>query len=131
MAKKRPLAIASEVKRWRVLGALPRGSAPLGVASSAPFDGTLAPGDAIWCALDVRDPESPAALEAMLPAPIDGALIFVAPAIAKPGIFARLTGGETRLPRAVRGSALLLRGYREIEGALQPARGRDLAWARG
>jgi hypothetical protein len=131
MAKKRPLAIAAEVKRWRVIGALPRGSAPLGVSSSAPFDGTLAPGDAIWSAPDVRDPESPAALETLLPEPILGALIFVAPAIAKPGIFARLTGGETRLPRAVRGAALLLRGYRAIEGALDPASGLDLAWARG
>lgn len=131
MAKKRPLPIASEVKRWRVIGALPRGSAPLGVAASAPFDGTLAPGDAIWCAPDVRDPESPAALESLLPEPMAGGLIFVAPAIAKPGIFARLTGGETRVPRAVRGSALLLRGYTDIGGALDPASGLDLAWARG
>ncbi|MGZ3420018.1 MAG: hypothetical protein ACXWUG_09600 [Polyangiales bacterium] len=130
MAKKSPLPIASEVKRWRPIGSLPRGSAPLGVSASAPFDGTLSPGDAIWCAPDVRDAESPAALESLLPEPLPGALVFVAPSVAKPGLFARLTGGETKIPRAVRGSALLLRGYRDVAGGLDPASGLDLAWAR-
>ncbi len=45
------------------------------------------------------------------------------------GLFARLfSGGRTALPRAVRASALLARGYVAIGAGVDPASGLDLAW---
>lgn len=139
MSKPAPHALSLRVQRWRLLPGhkLPRGSAPLGVSLSAPvdvaqgrhLDAELLDGDAVWFQPNGIDPEAPAALAAVLPAPSEARLIVVSPLAAEASFFARVLGREIRLPRAVRGSALLLRGYRSIEGGLDPASGLDLCWA--
>ncbi len=54
---------------------------------------------------------------------------MLAPAT-KAGFFGRVFGGERGLPRGLRGAALLLRGYVDVEGALDPASGLDLVWGK-
>ncbi|MBI2393463.1 MAG: hypothetical protein HYV09_28035 [Deltaproteobacteria bacterium] len=125
------LAVASRVKRWRLpRGArLPTGAAPLGVrATRALEDGPIEAGDAVWVA-PPSGVDAPSALAAALPDPstVRGALIVVGPA-AEVGTFARLLGRERRLPRAVRGSALLLAGYAAIGGGVDSQSGHDLCW---
>lgn len=121
------------VRRWRLLPStsLPRGSAPLGVSSCEPLDAAeLREGDALWFVPAGVDPDVPAALASALPDPATfRGLIVVGPTVAERGFFARVLGRETRVRRAVRGSALLLRGYRDVGGGLDPASGLDLCWA--
>lgn len=124
--------IAARVRRWRLPrgGKLPTGAAPLGVrATRALEDGPIEPGDAVWMS-PPAGVDVPSALAAALPEPsaVRGALLVVGPA-AEVGTFARLLGRERRVPRAVRGSALLLAGYRAIAGGVDPASGHDLCWA--
>ena len=130
MSARPPLSIAARVKRWHVRGGMPK--APLGVSSRAPDGAAIEDGDAVWftpAALD--DPSSPAALVALLPDPreLAGAPIVVSPQLASAGFFSKIFGNAHEIPRAVRGSALLQRGYGSIEGGVDPASGLDLIWA--
>jgi len=127
-----PLEIASRVRRWRVPKNVPTPRA-LGVTNAAPLDATLEiePGDALWLVpqgLDER--ATPWDLVALLPEPesVRGALVVVAPVVPRTGFFARLLGSEPNIPRAVRGSALLLKGFTSIGGGVDPTSGLDLAW---
>lgn len=120
------------VQRWRVLPGtkLPRGSAPLGVARVEPLGSEWLDGDALWFSPTGVDPEVPSALAAALPDPalISGPIV-VGPLAAEGGFFARVLGREKHVARAVRGSALLLRGYRAIGGGVDPNSELDLCWA--
>lgn len=121
-----------EVRRWRVLPGqkLPRGSAPLGVAQVAPLGGEWLDGDALWFSPAGVDPEVPSALAAALPDPaLVPGLIVVGPLAAEGGFLARVLGREKHVTRAVRGSALLLRGFRAVAGAVDPKSELDLCWA--
>lgn len=120
------------VTRWRLPAgsSLPRGAQPLGVAKSAPWDGAaMEEGDAIWWAPRAAA-EDPAALAVLLPEPAFGATLVVAESPTTTSLFARIVGRTFALPRAVRGAALLLRGYREVGGGIDPATGFDLIWGR-
>jgi hypothetical protein len=73
--------------------------------------------------------DDPAALAAMLPDPEQtGGAIVILPGEVPQGLAARIFGRVQRVPRAVRGAALLLRGYRAIAGGVDPASGIDLCW---
>lgn len=111
-----------EVRRWR--GTLPRGAAPFGVTACAPGVDDLQEGDALVFA-PTSDFGDPAALAALLPTPT-GAPLVVLPC-GDSSFLARVLGKQVRVSRAVRGSALLLAGYRSIGGATD--RGVDLIWA--
>lgn len=73
------------------------------------------------------------AVARQLPAAADlapGTLVVVlGDAAASDGIFARFRR-PTRAARAVRGSALLTRGYVAIGGGIDPVSGLDLSWGR-
>jgi len=121
------------VRRWRLLPktSLPRGSAPLGVPLTAPVGDEMLEGDALWFSpASGIDAEVPSALASTLPEPgaVSG-LIVIGPLASQSGFLARVLGREARVARAVRGSALLLRGYSAIGGGLDPASGLDLCWA--
>lgn len=120
------------VRRFRLLPGvqLPR-SAPLGVRASAPLDGPLAEGDAAWITPPSSGPLDPVAISLLLPEPasLGEGLIVVSELAGDAGLFSRLLGREVRVPRAVRGSALLLAGYRKVEGGVDRASGLDLCWA--
>jgi len=118
------LPIAERVRRWR--GAIPRGATPLGVSACAPGVDALTDGDAIVFA-PTCEYDDPAALSAALPEPIAGALIVVCES-GDSSLFGRLLGRRLRVARAVRGAALLLRGYRHIGGGVDPVSGLDLCW---
>jgi hypothetical protein len=124
-----PLPIAARVRRWRTIeGGAPRA---LGVGASLPMSaGPLVEGDALWLEPRVEDRSTPWGLVAILPEPetMRRALIFIAPAAPRDGFFARLVGGERPLPRAIRGAALLLKGYGMIGGGIDPVSALDLAW---
>jgi hypothetical protein len=126
-----PEPIPLLVRRWRLLPGhrLPRGSAPLGVAATEPF-GELRDGDAVWFQPGGLDREAPEALAGSLPDAASIGLIVVSPLATEGGFLSRVLGRELRVPRAVRGSALLLRGYRRIGGGVDPASGLDLCWGR-
>ena len=130
MTARPPLSIARRVKRWHVRGAMPK--APLGVSARAQPGDAIEDGDAIWFApASLDDPTNPAALAALLPDPNEtsGALVVVSAQIATGGFFSKIFGRSEDVPRAVRGSALLSKGYRSIEGGVDPASGLDLIWA--
>jgi hypothetical protein len=58
-----------------------------------------------------------------------GALVVVLGDVASSsGIFGRLLRARRSIPRAIRGSALLARGYVRIGGGIDDASGLDLAW---
>lgn len=119
-----------EVRRWRLVPGqrLPRGSAPLGVTSSAALDGSLLEGDALW--LSPTGVDEVPALAAMLPDPATfRGLVVIGPSAAETGFLSRILGRERHVPRAVRGAALLLRGYRAIAGGVDPKSELDLCWA--
>jgi len=112
-----------QVTRWR--GTLPRGTAPFGVTACAPGLDDLQEGDALVFA-PTSDFDDPAALAALLPAP-SGAPLVVLPC-GDSSFLARVLGKRVRVSRAVRGSALLLAGYRDIGGAVSG--GVELCWGR-
>jgi hypothetical protein len=134
------LAIEARVTRWRVpsglaldkLGAPP----PLGVRVAAP----LAPlpieqGDAVLAqppaSNDLDAPTVIATLVEALPDPrtVAGAPVVVLPTPPATGLLARLALRRVApIPRALRGAALLLRGYRSIGGGVDPRSGLDLVW---
>ena len=121
-----PLSIAPRVQRWHAPYGLV--GAPLGISRVASTDATIEPGDAVWIAPHgLVDRASPSALLRWLPEPVQGALVFVAPDESV-GLFTRLFRSRVPLTRAVRGSALLLRGYHAIGGGIDPISGLDLAW---
>jgi hypothetical protein len=129
MSARPPLSIAARVKRWHVRGAMPK--APLGVSTRADPGATIEEGDAMWLSpASLDDPASPAALAALLPDPIEaaGAIVVVSPQLAGAGLLSKIFGRSDEIPRAVRGSALLSRGYGSIEGGVDPASGLDLIW---
>jgi hypothetical protein len=103
----------------------------LGVTQTAPLSSQLDPGDAIWIApRSLEDRSTPWGLVALLPDPetTRGALVVISPALPREGFFARLVGSERTLPRALRGSALLLKGFGHIGAGIDPASGLDLIW---
>ena len=58
-----------------------------------------------------------------------GCLVMVlGEADAPRGVLARVTRKRPRVPRSVRATALLARGYARIGAALDPKTGQDLAW---
>lgn len=123
-----PLPIAARVRRWHAPHGL--AGAPLGVSAIAPAGAPIEAGDAVWIAPPaLAEPDSPDALLPLLPelAAVRGALVVVAPGAAL-GLFARMFRPRAPLARAVRGSALLLRGYQAIGGGVDPVSGLDLAW---
>ena len=126
------LAIDGRVRRWRPRGAMPNG-AIFGVTTRGEA-ATIAiePGDAFWVSPPpLGDRSSPWPLVELLPEPeaVRGALVVVAPTASASGFFSRLLGaGERTLPRALRGAALLLKGYRAIGGGVDPTSGLDLVW---
>ena len=126
------LPLAARVRRWRISDGERMPRALLGVAALAKLDGgPLEPGDALWVApRKLEDRATPWALVRALPDPslIAGAIVVVAPEALAGGFFSRLIGGERPLSRAVRGAALLLRGYFAIAGGVDPASGLDLVW---
>lgn len=114
--------VAGRVRRWLVRAPL-RG-APLGVRATAPLGSAPEEGDAVW--ITPEGPLDPVSLSLTLPE-VSG-LVFIGPVAGSTGVFSRLLGREIRVPRAVRGSALLIAGYRNIGGAVDPASGLDLCW---
>jgi hypothetical protein len=125
-----PLSIAARVKRWHVRGAMPK--APLGVSARAEPGAQIEEGDAIWFApTALGDPSNPAELAALLPSlsEIAGAPIVISPQIAGGGFLSKIFGRSDDIARAVRGSALLSKGFASIEGGVDPASGLDLIWA--
>ena len=144
MSARPPLSIAGRVRRWRVLpGSETRA---LGVTTTLPLAmdsvrgdlergdlgrADLEPGDAIWIAPRVlEDRTTPWGLVALLPEPEStrGALVVLSPNLPREGFFARLVGGEHSLPRGLRGSALLLKGFGHIGAGIDPVTGLDLIW---
>jgi len=121
-----------EVIRWRS-DQLDRGRAPFGVSSVLPLAaGPLEPGDALF--LEFADLD-PVALAARLPAPVPGVTLVLGPRRSDErgggSALARLFGRRPPTsPRGVRGSALLLAGYRELGGGVDAA-GLDLCWGVG
>ncbi len=120
------------VRRFRVPPGitLPR-SAPLGVRVAAPLDGELAEGDAVWISPPSSGPLDPMSLSLLLPEPssLGEGLIVFGDLAGDTGLFSRLLGREVRVSRAVRGSALLLAGYRNVAGGVDRGSGLDLCWA--
>lgn len=121
------------VKRFRMPGLaakLPR-NAPLGVLATAPLEARapLEDGDAVWIA--PPGPVDAVSLSLILPEPasLGAGLVIIGPIAGATGLMSRLLGREVRIARAVRGSALLLAGYRNIAGAIDPQSGLDLCWA--
>jgi hypothetical protein len=104
-------------------------SAPLGVRATAPL-GTIEDGDAVWISPPSTGPFDPVSISLTLPEPasLGAAIVIIGDVAGESGLFSRLLGREVRVPRAVRGSALLLAGYRNIAGAIDPASGLDLCW---
>lgn len=120
------------VRRFR----LPKGtqlprSAPLGVRSTAPLDTQLDEGDAVWITPPTGGPLDSVSISLLLPEPatLGSGLVMIGPIAGESGLLSRVFGREVRVPRAVRGSALLLAGYRNVGGAVDPASGLDLCWA--
>ena len=104
--------------------------APLGVSTRASSE-ELREGDAIWfAAASLDDPTDANALAALLPDPnaTPGAIVVVSPEVSRGGFLSKLFGRGEGLPRAVRGSALLLRGFASIAGGVDPSSGLDLCW---
>ena len=90
-----------------VLLSLPAGWPPTGL------------GDVDTIAAQLPDPSSLAA----------GTLVVIlGEGMASPGLFGRLLRPRGRIARAVRASALLVRGYVDIGGGLDPSTRQDLAW---
>ena len=119
------------VRRWRVTRfAIPRSLAvALGTVEheSAPIE----PGDALWfVAHGLDDRTTPWGLCALLPErdSLRGALLVVAPTVPRDGFLARLLPSEPILPRGVRGSALLLKGYTGVGGGVDLRSRLDLVW---
>lgn len=125
-------APAPSVTRWRS-DQLDRGRAPLGVAAVLSVSaGPLEAGDALFLELGDSDP---VALAARLPAPVPGVTLVLGPRRTDErgsgSALARFFGRRPpSSPRGVRGSALLLAGYRQIGGGVD-ADGLDLCWGSG
>jgi hypothetical protein len=109
---------------------LPR-SAPLSIRKTAPLGSPTEEGDAVWISPPSTGPIDPVSISLTLPEPasMGAGLVMIGDLAGEAGLFSRLLGREVRVPRAVRGSALLLAGYRNVCGALDPASGLDLCWA--
>lgn len=124
---RRPL----DVRRWRAADLDPR-DAPLGIVARAAADSPMLEGDAFFLEVGEDDPRL---LAARLPAPLPSVPLFLGPRRARPTPlvrFGRLFGVRPEtVPRAARGAALLLAGYRDIGGAIDPATGLDLVWGVG
>ncbi len=127
--------IASLVQRLRLPEgtSLPRGSVPLAVTVTTKLsEGAIVEGDAVWLAPAVT--EDPYALAQTLPEPhsVAGAWVILgpnAPSAPSRTLLSRLFGSkQLGSPRAVRGSALLLRGYRNVGGGFDAKSGLDLCW---
>ncbi len=120
-----------EVLRWRA-DDLDVREAPLGVGARASSGDPIVAGDAFFVEIGEDDPAS---LAGRLPPPVPGVLLFVGPRRARPtalGRFGRIFGVRPdTIPRSVRGTALLLAGYRDIGGAVDAATGLDLVWGVG
>lgn len=102
-------------------------SAPLGIRTTAPLEGNAREdGDAVWISPKAEGPQDPLSLSLTLPEP--AGLLIIGGIACESGLFSRLLGRAVRVPRAVRGSALLLAGYRNVCGAVDPASGLDLCW---
>ncbi|MBK7400345.1 MAG: hypothetical protein IPJ34_29850 [Myxococcales bacterium] len=120
------------VTRWRS-DQLDRGRAPLGVGIALSLSaGPLEPGDAVFLELAESDP---VALAARLPPPVPGVTLVLGPRQTdekgQGSPLARFFGRRPQSsPRGVRGSALLLAGYRDIGGGVD-AGGLDLCWGSG
>lgn len=112
------------VTRFRGDG-LDRRRLVLGVGAFAPLSaGPFEPGDALFLEVDGDDPT---AVAATLPAPIPGVPLVLGPERRAPprSALSRWFGGRPpRVPRGVRGAALLLAGYVEVGG--DPAA--DVVW---
>ena len=99
------------VRRFRLPkgSTLPR-SAPLGVRANAPLDTQLDEGDAVWITPPNSGPIDPVSISLLLPEPssLGSGLVMIGPIAGESGLLSRVLGREVRVPRAVRGSALLL-----------------------
>ncbi|GAC1598362.1 MAG: hypothetical protein NVS3B20_20660 [Polyangiales bacterium] len=58
------------------------------------------------------------------------AMVIVAPKGHRGGFLSRVFGRDRSVPRPVRGAALLLKGYSDIAGGVDPDSGLDLVWGR-
>lgn len=132
-----PLPIEGRVRRWRVPSGVALGKlgapSPLGVRETAPLaPAPLEPGDAVLALPpSAVDANAPWALAESLPDPAAtaGALVVLLPSPLRTGLLAKLSLRRVEsIPRAVRGAALLLRGYRAIGGGVDPHSGLDLVW---
>lgn len=125
-------AQAPSVTRWRS-DQLDRGRAPLGVGTVLSVSaGPLEPGDAVFLESAESDPM---ALAARLPPPVPGVALVLGPRMTdttrQGSALARFFGRRPpSSPRGVRGSALLLAGYRDIGGGVDEG-GLDLCWGSG
>ena len=112
-----------EVRRFRAAALR---ESPLGVSLHAGLDAPIEPGDAFFLEVAELDP---GALAAQLPPPTLGVPVVLGPRMRRRSTLARLFGASSgHVPRGVRGAALLLAGYVEIGGAVDPVSGLDLAW---
>jgi hypothetical protein len=118
--------VTPSIQRLRVKGKPPR-AVPFGVAA-VPFDGALEEGDAVWVAPDAAHDATSLSLTLPEPASLGRGFVVIGPTVGESGLFSRLLGREVRIARAVRGSALLLAGYRNIGGGVDPVSGLDLCW---
>lgn len=113
------------VTRWRS-DLLDRRRSLLGVGLVLPLSaGPFEPGDALFLEVDGDDAW---VVAATLPPPIPGVPLVLGPERRAPprSALSRLFGGRpARVPRGVRGAALLLAGYADVGG--DPAA--DLVWA--
>ena len=132
----RPLSIAGRVERWRtIVGGRPpcgpRGS-PLAVVNHFALEphSEWRTGDAIWLVPPDGAAVSFATLVGLIPdpCPVSGALVVISSGGQTTSFFSRLWKAPTPVPRALRGSALLLKGYRAIAGGIDPSSGLDLIW---
>lgn len=112
------------VTRWRS-DSLDRRRAPQGVPVAPLSAGPFAEGDALYLEVDADDP---LVVAAALPPPVPGVPLVLGPErrTASRGGFSRWFGGRPpKVPRGVRGAALLLAGYVDVGG--DPSE--DLVWA--
>ena len=136
MKTPRPSTIRAGVRRWRTAPGSPPPLSAFGVDAHASLDdGAIVEGDAIYfIPRALVDQATPWGLVQLLPEPetLRGAMLVIAPTTGGAGFFTRVFGGGARtIPRALRGSALLLKGFSSIGGAFDPSSGLDLVWGRG
>ena len=105
-----------------------RKQAPFGVHKVERLEGEMEEGDALFITPDAAHDAVSLSLTLPEPAALGRGCVVIAPSVGETGLFSRLLGREQRIARAVRGSALLLAGYRNIGGGVDPASGLDLCW---